>query len=362
MIIFSFVRSALGTPTIPPNQVLVGLSLFLTFFVMMPTFREINHAAVEPYLEETIAPQEAMARAFTPLRAFMLRQTREKDLALFIGINGGDISIDGDDILGDGVNVAARLEALAGPAAAALQNALLHRRQDAKAFKAYRDQLAALLSAQTRERRALAQRHLAEVTEQARREKALLLLWFVLFWGIFLFFYAGSYKYGADVRFALLSLMPLAVLAGLGGEAVARWAAGATKSLAPPVGGNSIATTAAVLAIDVIFLWTSFLPLVRLEGQEAWGARCDHRFAREAVKKIPDRSIVLTHVPTMFLVWGRNAISPNVGISDQPLVWDMMQRYRGHVYFHWGYWCNTKADSNRQICEEIARKLSLIHI
>jgi len=193
----------------------------------------------------------------------------------------------------------------------------------------------------------------------ARREKALLILWFVLFWGIFLFFYAGSYKYGADVRFALLSFMPLAVLAGLGGEAVARWAAGAIKDLAPPVGGNSIAATAGALAIVALFLWTSFLPLIRLEGQEAWGARSDHRFAREAVEKIPERSIVLTHVPTMFLVWGRSAISPNIGISDQPLVWDLMQRYRGHVYFHWGYWCNTKADSNRQICEEISRKYKM---
>ena len=193
----------------------------------------------------------------------------------------------------------------------------------------------------------------------ARREKALLLLWFVPFWGIFLFFYAGSYKYGADVRFALLSLMPLAVLAGLGAEVFARWAAGLKKNYASPAGANSVAVPAAALAIVVVFLWTGFLPLVRLEGQEAWGARCDHRFAREAVKKIPDRSIVLTHVPTMFLVWGRNAISPNVGISDQPMVWDMMQRYRGHVYFHWGYWCNTKADSNRQICEEIARKYEM---
>ena len=193
----------------------------------------------------------------------------------------------------------------------------------------------------------------------ARREKALLLLWFVLFWGIFLFFYAGSYKYGADSRFALLSFMPLAVLAGLGGEAVAGWAAGRMRDFAPPGGGNPIAVPAAALAIVVAVLWAGFLPLIRTEGQEAWGARYDHRFAREALAKIPERSIVLTHVPTMFLVWGRGAISPNVAISDQPLVWDLMQRYRGHVYFHWGYWCNTKGDGNRQICGEIARKYEL---
>ena len=90
VIVLSFVRQAVGTQQMPPNQVILALALFLTFFVMMPTFREINQQAVEPYLEETIAPQEAMSRAFTPLRTFMLRQTREKDLALFININGAE--------------------------------------------------------------------------------------------------------------------------------------------------------------------------------------------------------------------------------------------------------------------------------
>jgi len=88
-IVLAFVRQAVGTQQMPPNQVILALSLFLTFFVMMPTFREINAAAVEPYLEETMPPTEALARGFEPLRKFMLRQTREKDLALFIGINGG---------------------------------------------------------------------------------------------------------------------------------------------------------------------------------------------------------------------------------------------------------------------------------
>jgi flagellar biosynthetic protein FliP len=101
VIVLSFVRQAVGTQQMPPNQVILALALFLTFFVMMPTFREINQAAVEPYLEETIAPQEAVTRAFTPLRTFMLRQTREKDLALFIGINGGERPASAADVPAD---------------------------------------------------------------------------------------------------------------------------------------------------------------------------------------------------------------------------------------------------------------------
>lgn len=89
VIVLAFVRQAVGTQQMPPNQVILALALFLTFFVMMPTFREINRDAVEPYLEETLPPTEAMEKGFEPLRKFMLRQTREKDLALFVGATGG---------------------------------------------------------------------------------------------------------------------------------------------------------------------------------------------------------------------------------------------------------------------------------
>jgi flagellar biosynthetic protein FliP len=101
VIVLSFVRQAVGTQQMPPNQVILALALFLTFFVMMPTFREINHTAVEPYLEETIAPQEAVTRAFLPLRTFMMRQTREKDLALFININGAERPASAADVPAD---------------------------------------------------------------------------------------------------------------------------------------------------------------------------------------------------------------------------------------------------------------------
>ena len=87
IIVLSFVRNALGTQQLPPNQVMVGLALFLTFFVMMPTFTEINTKAVQPYMNNQINQTQALAKAEEPLRTFMFRQTREKDLELFVGLS-----------------------------------------------------------------------------------------------------------------------------------------------------------------------------------------------------------------------------------------------------------------------------------
>ncbi|MGD9494921.1 MAG: flagellar type III secretion system pore protein FliP [Armatimonadota bacterium] len=86
IVILSFLRSALGTQQTPPNAVLVGFALLLTFFIMHPTFDAINQRGVQPYLAGEIGYQDALARAAAPLRAFMLRQTRERDLALFYEI------------------------------------------------------------------------------------------------------------------------------------------------------------------------------------------------------------------------------------------------------------------------------------
>lgn len=86
VIIFSFVRSALGTPTIPPNQVVIGLSLFLTFFVMGPTYKQINDNALQPYMHNKIDFDHAVAGAQKPLRNFMLKNTFEADLKLFLNL------------------------------------------------------------------------------------------------------------------------------------------------------------------------------------------------------------------------------------------------------------------------------------
>jgi flagellar biosynthetic protein FliP len=86
VIVLSFVRNALATQQIPPNQVIIGLALFLTFFVMSPVLTQISEEALTPYLEEEITFEEAVEAGGHPLREFMLNNTREKDLALFLEV------------------------------------------------------------------------------------------------------------------------------------------------------------------------------------------------------------------------------------------------------------------------------------
>lgn len=87
IVVLSLVRNAIGVPQLPPNQVLIGLALFLTAFVMAPQLKQINDDAIQPYLNGTITQQEALARGEAPLREFMFKQTREKDLALFLKLS-----------------------------------------------------------------------------------------------------------------------------------------------------------------------------------------------------------------------------------------------------------------------------------
>lgn len=87
VIVLSLLRQALGLHSMPPNQVVVGMALFLTFFVMSPVWQQVNREAIQPYLAKEVSEKEAMTRAMTPIRSFMLRQTREKDLSLFVNIS-----------------------------------------------------------------------------------------------------------------------------------------------------------------------------------------------------------------------------------------------------------------------------------
>ncbi|MBE5959923.1 MAG: flagellar type III secretion system pore protein FliP [Lachnospiraceae bacterium] len=88
IIVLHFVRSALGTQTTPPNQIMIGLALFLTFFIMSPTFAEINTNAIKPYNEGEITQEVAIEKGIEPIRNFMFEQTNEKDLKLFLNIAG----------------------------------------------------------------------------------------------------------------------------------------------------------------------------------------------------------------------------------------------------------------------------------
>jgi flagellar biosynthesis protein FliP len=88
IIVLAILRTALGTAQTPTNQILIGLALFLTLFVMGPVFEKVNQDAVQPYLNDQITVQEGLQKASDPFRKFMMQQTRESDLALFGRISG----------------------------------------------------------------------------------------------------------------------------------------------------------------------------------------------------------------------------------------------------------------------------------
>jgi len=88
VVVFFFLKQALGTPAQPPSQLLTGLALFLTFFVMQPVLNEANEKGLQPYLRQEITQQQALENMLRPFREFMLKRTRQEDLALFIRLAG----------------------------------------------------------------------------------------------------------------------------------------------------------------------------------------------------------------------------------------------------------------------------------
>jgi len=98
VIILSFVRTSLATQQMPPNQVLIGLALFLTFFIMAPTFSQVYDEALEPLFDEEVTLDEAYTNASRPMKEFMSKHTRQKDLALFLNYAELDKPEDLDDI------------------------------------------------------------------------------------------------------------------------------------------------------------------------------------------------------------------------------------------------------------------------
>jgi flagellar biosynthetic protein FliP len=98
IIVLAILRQALGTQSTPNNQILVGLALFLTFFIMAPVFDEINTTALKPYLNEQMTSEQALEAATGPIKQFMLAQTREDDLAMFARIGNFDEMQTRDDV------------------------------------------------------------------------------------------------------------------------------------------------------------------------------------------------------------------------------------------------------------------------
>jgi flagellar biosynthetic protein FliP len=87
VVVLSFMRNAIGTQQAPSNQIIIAMALFLTFFIMSPVWQQINTQAIQPYKAQTITQEQALDRAVAPVRKFMLTQTREKDIALFLSLS-----------------------------------------------------------------------------------------------------------------------------------------------------------------------------------------------------------------------------------------------------------------------------------
>lgn len=98
IIVFHFLRQAMGIQQMPPNQVLSGLAIFMTVVIMMPMGKTINDTALQPYLKEEIGYREALERAEQPLRSFLFKHTREKDLSVFFSISGIERPRSKDDV------------------------------------------------------------------------------------------------------------------------------------------------------------------------------------------------------------------------------------------------------------------------
>jgi hypothetical protein len=174
------------------------------------------------------------------------------------------------------------------------------------------------------------------------RVTAVMVGWFAALWGVFLFFYAGSYDYGADVRYSLMSYAPVAALAGIGTARLVR-AASAGGDMRRAVG-------IAIGALFLQFAW--YLPWVRAVGEEAWAARADVEFAHEVTRMLPSNALVLTHNPGVFHVRHVNAAQLSIVTTDPVYVRDtVLQRYAGGVYIHWNFWCNVPDPVQRAFCD-----------
>ena len=177
--------------------------------------------------------------------------------------------------------------------------------------------------------------------------------YFLLFFVVTLFFYAGSYDYGADVRYSLMTNPPVAIFAGLGAAAVWR------QVHARPLPAIAVVVLAIVAAAQYLVV---SLPVVRATTDSAWAARADVDFAKSFAPKLPKDAYVLTHNPGMFQVWGVNAGQMSLA-TDARFLDELASRFGGGVYLHWNYWCNTDDPVHRALCTQVRglRPMSLTY-
>jgi hypothetical protein len=173
-----------------------------------------------------------------------------------------------------------------------------------------------------------------------RRDRVGLGIYFLVFFGIDLAFYAGSYDYGADVRYSVMTYPPLAGLAGLGAARLASW----VRRLAPRVPIRTLVL--ATLASQ--FLW--YARVARARPEEAWAARADVAFARLVAARLPPNSYVATQNPSMFHVWGVAAGQMSRAVAVPGYAAALARQYTGGVYVHWNFWCNASDPPQQDLC------------
>ena len=173
------------------------------------------------------------------------------------------------------------------------------------------------------------------------KEKVIIFSLFLAFCGIFLFFYAGSYRFGQDVRFSVLSYVPISIFVGLG------------LSFVGSILENKIRSVRLILILLIVFNFTWFLPFVSAEGEEAWASRKGHRYAEEFAELLPDNSIIFTHNPNIFLLRKKSAIQSSSETYNPGIIERYLERFRGGVYVHFNYWSNVTDPAQRGFTEII---------
>lgn len=168
----------------------------------------------------------------------------------------------------------------------------------------------------------------AAVFKARWKNKLILIIWFGLYWGIFLIFYAGSYYYGNDDRFSLLCYVPLALLAGVGVEMIERLVA-----VKMPMRGART-----LLLCTLVIVFSRYISVVSAVKDGAWLSRADHEFALEFAKTLPPESVLISHNPAIFNMHYKSSMLASFIFGHQDRLEQIVRERPGQVYLHWGYW------------------------
>ncbi len=187
------------------------------------------------------------------------------------------------------------------------------------------------------------------------KESLFLVLWFVLFFGLYLLFYAGSFNYGVDVRYSLTMYPPVAILGGCGAFLIADTLNKFVAKLVDRKWSSMISIVVVILVISASFF--PFISFVSSNGEKAWDARLHHDFLVEKMKELDDDSWIITLVPSIVLINGKNAIDPNF-LRDQEKLNKLLTKNTS-IYFYEGYWCQSEPFKSN-ICQYIHDNFHLI--